>query len=316
MGFLESHCSVRVWEDDLPPPTDELRRQAAEADGILTLLTDRVDKELLAASPRLVVVSNMATGFDNIDVAAATEYGILVTHTPGVLSETTADFAFALLLAAARRVVEGDRYTRFKRWKTWGPEVLLGQDVHGATIGIIGMGGIGEQVAKRARGFGMRIVYDSRTRKPALEKRYAMVHLELSALLREADFVTLHAPLTDETRGMIDNAALQEMKETAVLVNTARGPLVDQRALYQALHQGWIAAAALDVTDPEPIAADDPLLTLENCIITPHVASASVATRSRMAMMAAEQLVQALRGEVPENVANRKALRRWRRKAM
>ena len=237
-----------------------------------------------------------------------------VTRTPGVLSETTADFAFALLLAAARRVVEGDRYAREGKWKTWGPEVLLGHDVHGATLGIIGMGGIGEEMAKRARGFGMRILYNSRTRKPALERRYKMQFLDLAALLRESDFVTLHAPLTPETSHMIDERALRKMKPTAVLVNTARGPLVDQAALYRALKEGWVAAAALDVTDPEPMTADDPLLTLDNCIVTPHIASASVATRSRMAMLAAEQLVQALSGQTPKNVVNREVLRSWRRR--
>ncbi len=314
MDFLRGHCTLRLWEGELPPTPQELRDGAADADGLLTLLTDRVDRELLAAAPRLLAISNMATGFDNIDLAAATERGVLVTRTPGVLSETTADFAFALLLAAARRVVQGDRYARAGRWKTWGPEVLLGHDVHGATIGIVGMGGIGEEMAKRARGFGMQIVYNSRTRKPSLERRYGMEHLELDALLQVADFVTLHAPLTSETRAMIDGAALRKMKTTAVLVNTARGPLVDQTALYQALREGWIAAAALDVTDPEPMPPDHPLLTLENCIVTPHIASASVATRSRMAMLAAEQLAQALKGETPANVANREVLRRWRSK--
>jgi glyoxylate reductase len=311
LDFLRGHCTVRLWEGELPPTPQELRDGAADSDGLLTLLTDRVDRELLAAARRLLVVSNMATGFDNIDLAAATEHGVLVTRTPGVLSETTADFAFALLLAAARRVVEGDRYARAGRWKTWGPEMLLGHDVHGATIGIIGMGGIGEEMAKRARGFGMRIFYTSRTRKPALEKRYGMEFYDLDLLLENSDFVTLHAPLTEETRHLIDERALQMMKPTAVLVNTARGQIVDQGALYHALKEGWIAAAALDVTDPEPMPADDPLLTLENCIVTPHIASASVATRSRMAMLAAEQLVQALRGETPDNVANREVLRKW-----
>jgi len=314
LGFLREHCDVRLWDRDLPPPAEELKRQITDADGLLALLTDRIDRPLLEGAPRLLVVSNMATGFDNVDVAAANERGVLITRTPGVLSETTADFAFALMLAAARRVVEGDRYGREGRWKTWGPEVLLGQDVHGATIGIIGMGGIGQEMAKRARGFGMRILYNSRSQKPALEKRYRMQSLNLDALLREADFVTLHAPLTSETRHMIDEAALQRMKPTAVLVNTARGPLVDQAGLYRALKEGWIAAAALDVTDPEPMPADDPLMTLENCIVTPHIASASVATRSRMAMLAAEQLAQALTGDVPKNVVNREVLRKWRRK--
>ena len=312
--FLRQHCEVRLWEHELPPPAEEVRRQAAEADGLLTLLTDRVDRELLADAGRLLIVSNMATGFDNVDVVAATERSVLVTRTPGVLSETTADFAFALLLAAARRVVEGDRYAREGRWKTWGPEILLGHDVHGATIGIIGMGGIGEEMAKRARGFGMRIVYNSRTRKPTLEKRHRMEFMELDGLLREADFVTLHAPLTPETKHMVNERTLRLMKPTAVLVNTARGPLVDQAALHQALTKGWIAAAALDVTDPEPMLDDNPLLKLENCIVTPHIASASVATRSRMAMLAAVQLVQALRGETPTNIVNRDVLRRWRKR--
>ena len=314
LGFLREHCAVRLWDGVLPPPAAELRRQTADADGLLALLTDRIDRDLLEGAPRLLVVSNMATGFDNVDVAAANERGVLVTRTPGVLSETTADFAFALMLAAARRIVEGDRHARTGKWKTWGPEVLLGHDVHGATIGIIGMGGIGEEMAKRARGFGMRILYNSRTRQAALEKRYRMQFVDRDALLREADFVTLHAPLTPETRHMINEAALQTMKSTAVLVNTARGPLVDQAALYRALQEDWIAAAALDVTDPEPMPAGDPLMTLENCVVTPHIASASVATRSRMAMLAAEQLVQGLRGEVPKNVVNREVLRRWRRR--
>lgn len=314
LGFLRERCDVRLWDGDLPPPAEELRRQTADADGLLALLTDRIDRDLLEGAPRLLVVSNMATGFDNIDVTAANESGVLVTRTPGVLSETTADFAFALMLAAARRVVEGDRYGRAGKWKTWGPEVLLGHDVHGATIGIIGMGGIGEEMAKRARGFGMRILYHSRTRRPALEKRYRMQFLDLDALLREADFVTLHAPLTPETQHMINEAALQGMKPTAVLVNTARGPLVNQTALYHALKEGWIAAAALDVTDPEPMPAGDPLMTLENCIVTPHIASASVATRSKMALLAAEQLVQALNGQTPANVVNRDVLRRWQRR--
>ena len=314
LEFLREHCDVRLWGDDLPPPAEALRREASEADGLLTLLTDRVDRDLLAKCERLIVVSNMATGFDNIDVAAATEYGVLVTRTPGVLAETTADFAFALLLAAARRVVEGDRYARSGSWKTWGPETLLGRDAHGATIGIVGMGGIGEEMAKRARGFGMRIVYNSRTQKPALEKRYRMEFLDLPALLGKSDFVTLHTPLTEETFHMIDEAALRQIRPSAILVNTARGPLVDPSALYRALSEGRLGAAALDVTDPEPIPVNDPLLTLDNCIVTPHIASASVATRSRMAMLAAEHLLQALRGGTPQHVVNRDVLGRWRRR--
>jgi glyoxylate reductase len=304
LDYLSQHCDVGLWEGDLPVPVEELRSRAAPASGLLTLLTDRVDETLLDATPHLRAVSNMATGFDNIDIEAATRRGVLVTRTPGVLSETTADFTFALLLAAARRVVEADRYVRDAKWQTWGPAVLLGQDVYGATLGIIGMGGIGQEVAKRARGFGMRILYNSRSRKPDLESRYEMSFAPLDDLIGESDFVTLHAPLTPETRYLIDERRLRAMKETSVLINTARGPLVDQQALYRALDEHWIGAAALDVTDPEPIAPDDPLLTLDNLVIAPHIASASVATRSRMAMLAAEQLVEALDGKVPRHAVN------------
>lgn len=310
LDFLAERCELAVWDGDVPVPTEQLRKQAADCAGLLTLLTDRVDEVLLAAAPRLRVVSNMATGFDNVDVAAATRHGVLVTRTPGVLSETTADFAFALLLAAARRVVEADRYVRDGKWLTWGPETMLGRDVYGATIGILGMGGIGQQMARRAGGFGMRILYNSRTRKPDLERQHEMRFVPLDELLRESDFVTLHAPLTEDTRRMIGERQLRSMKPTSVLINTARGPLVDQAALRTALSEGWIAGAALDVTDPEPIAADDPLLLLPNLVIAPHIASASVATRSRMAMLAAEQLVEALEGRLPVHAVNPEAYKR------
>jgi glyoxylate reductase len=279
---------------------------------MLTLLTDRIDDALLDEAPDLRIVSNMATGFDNIDVATANRRNILVTRTPGVLSETTAEFTIALMFAAARRVVEGDRLTRAGGWQTWGPEILLGQDLAGSTLGIVGMGGIGAEVARRARALGMRVAYNSRTRKAALERRYGMEFMELDTLLRESDFVSLHAPLTPDTHHVIDKRALNLMKGSAVLINTARGPLVDQNALYAALEHGGIAAAALDVTDPEPIDPKDPLLGLPNAIITPHIASASEATRARMAMLAAENLVEALRGKVPKHTVNRHIARRWR----
>jgi len=312
LDLLGQHADVAVWDGELPPPPEELRRQAAASDGLLTLLTDRIDEALLEAAPRLLVVSNMATGFDNIDLAAAGRHNVLVTRTPGVLNETVADFTFALLLAAARRVAEADRHVRRGQWKTWGPQAMLGQDVHGATLGIVGLGGIGTEVARRARGFGMRVVYHSRTPKPALERRYRLTPLSLDDLLRQADFVSLHAPLTPETHHLIGERELRLMKPSAALVNTARGPLVDQAALYHALVEGRIAAAALDVTDPEPMAPNDPLLSLDNVIVTPHIASASVATRSRMAMLAAQNLLTALGGRVPKDTANREIGRRWR----
>jgi glyoxylate reductase len=310
--FLKHHANVRIWRGEGPPPRKELIQQAAGSDGLLCLLTDRVDEALLSRTPRLCVVSNMATGYDNIDIDSATRNGVLVTRTPGVLSETTAEFAIALLFAAARRVPEADRLVRDGQWKTWGPDVLLGYDLAGSTLGIVGLGGIGEAVARRARAIEMRVVYHSRTRKKDLERELGIRYVTLPALLQRSDFVTLHAPLTDETRHMISRPELESMKPHAVLINTARGPLVDQQALYRALKAGSIGAAALDVTDPEPIAKDDPLLTLDNVLVTPHIASASVATRSRMAMLAAENLVQALGGRLPKHTVNRDIARRWR----
>ncbi len=312
LDLLAQHTELRVWEEELPPPPQELRSQAAACHGLLTLLTDRVDGALLDSAPNLIVVSNMATGFDNIDLPAASERNVLVTRTPGVLSETVADFTFALLLAAARRIPEADRYVRAGRWRTWGPSILLGRDVFGATLGIVGMGNVGAAVAKRARGFGMRIVYHSNSRKPRLERRYGMTYLPLEELLRQSDFVTLHVPLTEETRRLISRRELGLMKESAVLMNTSRGSLVDQTALYEALKLGRIGGAALDVTDPEPIQPDDPLLTLENVVIVPHVASASVATREHMANLAAENLLTALRGRIPKDTANREVAAAWR----
>jgi glyoxylate reductase len=312
LDYLAQHADVVVSGHELPPPSEEIARGAAQSDGLLTLLTDRIDEGLLEVAPRLLVVSNMATGFDNIDIGAASRMKVLVTRTPGVLNETTAEFAIALMFAAARRVVEGDRQVRAGEWKTWGPEVLLGRDLAGATLGIVGMGGIGQEVARRARALGMDIVYHSRTRKPSLERRYRMESVSDKELFQRSDIVSLHAPLTEETRHLINSETLALMKPTALLVNTARGPLVDQPALYQALAEGSIARAALDVTDPEPMPPDDPLLTLPNVIVTPHIASASVATRSRMAMLAAENLVQALNGRIPKHAVNRDIAQEWR----
>jgi len=292
-------CDARVWEDDLPPPRAALLEAIRGCDGVLTLLTDKVDDEFLdAAGPQLKVVSNYAVGFDNIDVPAVTRRGIPAGNTPGVLTETTADLAFALLMAAARRLPEGDRYVRDGKWKTWGPLLLLGPDVHGATIGIVGFGRIGQAMAKRARGFGMTVLYQDIHRvDPAVEAEFAATHLPLEELLPRADFVSLHTNLTPETRGLIDAEKLSWMKPNAVLVNTSRGPVIDHAALAEALKSGRIFAAALDVTDPEPIPMDDPLVGLDNCLIVPHIASASRATRGKMAEMAAANLLAGVRGE-------------------
>jgi glyoxylate reductase len=288
-----------VWPDELPPPRDELLGAIEGCDGVLTLLTDRVDAEFLdRAGPQLKVVSNYAVGFDNVDVAECTRRGIPVGNTPGVLTETTADLAFALLMAAARRLPEGDRYVRAGKWKTWGPMLLMGPDVHGATIGIVGFGRIGQAMARRAAGFGMTILYHDVNELPRdVTGPLGATFTPLEELLARSDFVSLHVNLTDETRHLIDAAALQAMKSTAVLVNTSRGPVVDGGALYDALKSGEIAAAALDVTDPEPIPTDDPLLSLDSCLVVPHIASASRATRGKMAEMAAANLLAGLRGE-------------------
>ncbi len=296
---LRDACDLDLWGDDLPPPRDELLRHVVGKEALLTLLTDRVDAQLLdAAGPQLKVVSNYAVGFDNLDIPELTRRGIPAGNTPGVLTETTADLAFALMMAAARRVDEGSRYVRAARWKTWGPMLLLGVDLHGATLGIVGFGRIGREMAKRASGFGMRVLYhDVHPATPDEERALNARRVEMDELLASSDLVTLHTNLTDETRHLIDAAALSRMKSTAVLVNTSRGPVVDQAALYDALRDGQIFAAALDVTDPEPMAADDPLLTLENCLVVPHIASASRVTRGKMAAIAAANLLAGLRGE-------------------
>ncbi len=296
---IREACEATVWRDELPPPRDELLTGVEGCDGILTLLTDRVDAELLdRAGPQLRVVSNYAVGFDNVSIGDATARGIAVGNTPGVLTETTADLAFALLMAAARRLPEGDRYVRAGRWRTWGPLLLLGPDVHGATLGIVGFGRIGQAMARRAVGFGMTVLYHDVVRQPPeAETALGATFMPLEELLARSDFVSLHTNLTPETRHLVNAERLAMMKPTAVLVNTSRGPVVDQHALFEALRDGTIAAAALDVTDPEPIAPDDPLLALDNCLVVPHIASASRATRAKMAEMAAANLLAGVRGE-------------------
>lgn len=297
-------CEAEVWEGELPPPREVLLEKVKGKEGLLSLLTDKIDAELMDAAGGLRVISNYAVGFDNIDVKAATARGIPVGNTPGVLTETTADLAFALLMAVARRVVEGVDYVRAGRWKTWGPRLLLGQDIHGATLGLIGFGRIGQAMARRARGFNMRILYHDRTRLADAEAALGATFVDLDTLLRESDFVSLHTDLNPTTRHLIDAAALAKMKPTAILINSARGPIVDPVALADALRRGVIAGAGLDVTEPEPIPLDDPLLKLPNCVIVPHIASASVATRGLMARMAADNLLAGLRGERLPNCVN------------
>jgi glyoxylate reductase len=308
VDLLRGCAQVKVWEGELPPPRELLLEEFTTVDGALTLLTDRIDAELMDSAPRLRAVSNYAIGYDNIDVQAATERGIMVCHTPGVLTDTTADFAFTLMASVARRVVEAVQYVRDGKWKAWGPMLCLGHDLYGATLGLIGLGRIGGAVAKRATGFEMRLLYHDLNRQPILEKELGLIYADLDTVLRESDFISLHTPLTSETHHMIGAEQFEKMKHTAVLVNTSRGQVVDQAALYDALASGRIAGAGLDVTDPEPIDPNDPLLELDNCVIVPHIASASVAARTLMATMAAENLVAALQGRMPRNPVNPEAL--------
>jgi len=293
-----------VWPEDGPPPREVLLERVRDLDGLLCLLTDTIDAELLDAASKLKLVSTMAVGYDNIDVAAATERGVLVCHTPGVLTETTADLAFALLLAAARRVVEGDRAVRAGAWPTWKPDYLLGVDVWGATLGIVGLGAIGQAVARRASGFGMRILYSSRSREPDAERDLGCEHATFEELLEQADFVSAHVPLTEETRDVFDKAAFGRMKPTAIFINTARGGIVNEGDLEQALASGVIAGAAIDVAQVEPMAGDHPLLKLPNLVVTPHIGSASVATRTRMADMAVDNLIAGLHRRKPAHCLN------------
>jgi glyoxylate reductase len=281
---LADEHEVDVWPERLPPSPAQLRERVADAEGLLCLLTDRIDEDVLAAAPALRVISNLAVGADNVDVAAAAARGIPIGYTPGVLTETTADLAFALLLAAARRLPDGIAAVREGEWLTWEPDWLLGRDVNGAALAIVGAGRIGRAVARRAEGFGMevRLVGRGDPLEPAL---------------READFVSLHVPYTPETRQMVDDAFLAAMKPTAYLVNTARGSVVDQAALARALREKRIAGAALDVTDPEPLPPDHPLLAAPNLIVLPHLGSATHATRERMADLAVDNLLAGLAGQ-------------------
>lgn len=298
LEMIRDVAEVEVWPEELPPPYEVLIHRVRGIDGLLSLLTDRIDASLIdAAGESLKVISQMAVGYDNIDARAATERGIPVGNTPGVLTETTADLTWALLMAAARRLVEADRYTREGRWRSWGPTLFLGLEVNGATLGILGFGRIGQAVARRAQGFNMRILYHDVRRREDLESTMGVQYVECDRLFSESDFLTIHTDLNDSTRHMINDAALGKMKQSAVLVNTARGPIVEPDALYRALRDRKIAYAALDVTEPEPIPIDSPLLKLDNIIIVPHIGSATVQTRTRMATMAAANLVAGLKGE-------------------
>jgi lactate dehydrogenase-like 2-hydroxyacid dehydrogenase len=292
MRLVLETCEVDIWPEETPPPRHDLLQRVRDKDGLLALLTDTVDAAVIDGAPRLRVISNCAVGVDNIDLAAATSRRIPVGNTPDVLTDATADLAFALLLAAARRLVEGVEYVKAGRWKTWNLQLLLGADLADRTLGIVGFGRIGRAVARRAQGFGLRLIYHD----PAVAHDPAGSSVSLEALLSKSDFVSLHVPLTAETHHMINDQNLGRMKPTAILINTSRGPVVDHDALYRALKAGRIFAAGLDVTEPEPLGPDSPLLRLDNCIVLPHLGSASQWTREQMALLAAENLIAGLEG--------------------
>ena len=303
--MLKSRASVEVNDRDIPLSADELRTRATQNDALVTLLTDRIDRPVLEAGKgRLRIVANVAVGFDNIDVNAATDLGIMVSNTPGVLTETTADFAFALLIATARRIPEGDRFLRDGKYHGWGILMMLGQDIYEKTLGIVGFGRIGQGVARRSKGFNMRLLYyDPVTEAADVAAELGATRVDLDTLLRESDFVSVHTPLTPETHHLIGDDQLELMKRDAILINTSRGPVVDEAALARALQSGSIAGAGLDVFEREP-EVDPLLLQCENAVLTPHIASASVATRTRMATMAAENVLAALDGERPPTLLN------------
>lgn len=300
---------VRQHEVDRPPTRSELLAGVADAAAVVCLLTDRIDAELLTAAPALRVVANVAVGFDNIDVTACTARGVVATNTPGVLTEATADLTWALLLAAARRLGEGERLVRAGEWEGWSPTQLVGQPVHGRTLGIVGLGAIGTAVARRAAGFGMTVLHTSRSAHPAAEAETGAVRVALDELLRRSDVVSIHCPLTDETRHLLDAAALARMKPTAVLVNTARGAVVDEAALVDALRQGRLGAAGLDVYEREPALAPG-LAELDNVVVLPHLGSATTDTRAAMVELACANVVAVLAGSTPPTPLNPDVLRR------
>jgi len=311
LEIVSEVCDVVLHEDDQPPSREEIIRNIVDKDGILCLLTDKMDSVVMDAAPKLKVISSVSVGYDHIDVAAATKRGIYVTYTPGVLTEATADFTWTLMMSIARRLCEADRYVRAGRWKiSWSPTMMLGEDVYGRTLGIIGLGRIGAAMAKRARGFNMKVLYYDIQRPPSeKEAEFGVQYAPLEELLKQSDFISIHIPLMKETYHFIDEEKLKMMKPTALFINTSRGPIVDQKALAKALNEGWIAGAALDVFEKEPIDMNDPLLKLENVILALHIASATKQSRSKMAELAAKNLVAVLKGEEPLHLVNSEVMK-------
>jgi glyoxylate reductase len=298
LDVILSHCDAEVWSEDLPPSNDTIRQKVADCDGLVALLTDKIDAAFLDSAPKLKVISNYAVGFNNIDIPAATARGICVGNTPGVLTDATADMAFCLLIAAARRLVDGHDYGRVGEWKTWEPLGHLGQDLAGRTLGVVGMGRIGYALARRCRlGWDMQVLYHDVYPSDRAEADLGAKQVDLDTLLAKADFVSVHTDLNDKTRGLFSIATFRKMKRTAVFVNTARGPIVVEADLIEALKSGTIFAAGLDVTDPEPPAPGSLLYGVPNLIVAPHIASATVGTRNAMAGICARNLLAGLRGE-------------------
>lgn len=299
IAMLEAVANVEVWAEDYPIPRELLLERVEHVDAVLTMLTERVDEELLTRAKALQIVANMAVGYDNIDLAACKRHGVVVTNTPDVLTEATADLAFALLMATGRRVTEANRFLLNGEWESWSPMLLAGQNVFGTTLGIIGMGRIGEAVARRAKGFGMRILYHNRNRKQEAEEETGACLVELEHLLQESDYVVLLTPLTDQTRLLMGDREFSLMKETAVFINVSRGGTVDEAALYRALTEKKIWAAGLDVFQVEPVPLDNPLLSLPNVVALPHIGSATLQTRGEMAKLAAANIVAVLSDQEP-----------------
>jgi glyoxylate reductase len=309
IDILKTVADVKVNPEYGPPSRNTLLEEVSDADGLFCLLTERVDTELMNTAKRLKIVANMAVGYDNIDVAEATRRGIMVTNTPGILTETTADETMALLLAISRRIVEADKYVRAGKWIIpWSPMMMVGNDVYGKTLGIYGLGRIGQAVAKRARGFDMRLVYYDSHRSLNMEKELNLQYMSLDDVLKQCDYLVIHVPLTSETRHSMNSEKFSLMKNTAFVINTSRGPVVDEKALIAALQRSQLAGAALDVFEKEPIEMDNPLIGMNNVVIVPHIASASIETRTGMAMMAAENIISGLRGMTPRTLVNKEAL--------
>lgn len=306
LDLIKERFDAEIWPEYAPPPKKEIIRKAVNVDALVTLLSDKIDAEVYDAASNLKIISQYAVGYDNIDLKEATKRGIYISNTPGVLTETTADFAWALLMAVARRVVEADKYIRSGNWKVgWHPTMFQGRDIYGRTLGIIGLGRIGTAIARRAAGFKMKVLYHDVARRREWEEKFNLEYTEIETLLQKADFVTINVPLLKSTYHLINEARLQMMKKTAILINNARGPVVDESALFKALKEGWIAGAGLDVFEQEPTPQGNPLLTLENVIVAPHISSASFRTRSKMAEMVAENLTAFFEGRIPPNLVNK-----------